>query len=58
MKFPLYQIDVFTSKVFKGNSTLVKQLSQRGGEAVCHLNGDRVEISGSVVKYLEGIINI
>ena len=35
-----------------------KQISQRGGELLCELVGDRVLISGKGVKYLEGRINI
>jgi len=35
-----------------------KQLSNRGGEVRCKLRGERVEISGEAVKYLEGVINI
>ena len=36
----------------------VKQLSQRGGELLCELSGDRVLIHGKAVKYLEGEIII
>ena len=32
MKLLLYQIDAFTSEVFKGNLTSVKYLSKIGGE--------------------------
>lgn len=35
-----------------------KQVSSRGGEVFCKLQGDRVEISGYAVKYLEGSINL
>jgi len=31
-------------------------VSQRGGELFCRLRGDRVEIGGSAVCYLEGEI--
>ena len=34
----------------------VKQLSARGGELTCEIEGDRVFISGKAVKYLEGKI--
>ncbi len=34
------------------------QLSKRGGELFCTLNGDRVEISGKAVKYLQGMIEM
>lgn len=35
-----------------------RQLSQRGGELDCELNGDRVLLSGRCVLYLEGTINL
>lgn len=35
-----------------------KQVSARGGKLFCELQGDRVLISGSAVKYMEGIIDI
>jgi PhzF family phenazine biosynthesis protein len=35
-----------------------KQVSSRGGEVLCELKGDRVLISGSAIKYLEGSIEI
>jgi len=34
------------------------QISKRGGELFCDLRGDRVEIAGRAVKYLEGITHI
>tara|TARA_B100000676_G_scaffold260692_2_gene270545 strand:- start:5776 stop:6579 length:804 start_codon:yes stop_codon:yes gene_type:complete len=34
------------------------QISQRGGELFCELQGERVEIAGRAVKYLEGIAHI
>jgi predicted PhzF superfamily epimerase YddE/YHI9 len=34
------------------------QASRRGGEVVCRLAGDRVELEGSCVFYLEGEIEI
>ncbi len=42
------------------NKTKLKalQLSKRGGELFCTLNGDRVEISGKVIKYLQGTIEV
>lgn len=33
-----------------------KQLSRRGGEIICTLHGNRVEIAGCAVKFLEGKI--
>jgi len=37
---------------------LAKQLSRRGGEVRCVIKGERVEISGEAVKYLEGMIEV
>ena len=34
------------------------QVSDRGGELVCELAGDRVLIAGRAVKYLEGLIEV
>ena len=34
------------------------QASQRGGEIICRLVGDRVELEGSCVFYLEGEVEI
>jgi PhzF family phenazine biosynthesis protein len=34
------------------------QASRRGGEIVCRLNGDRVELEGTCVFYLEGEVEI
>jgi predicted PhzF superfamily epimerase YddE/YHI9 len=34
------------------------QASQRGGEVVCRLMGDRVELEGNCVFYLEGEVEI
>ncbi len=36
----------------------VKQLSARGGELTCEMVGDRVFISGTAIKYMEGKIRI
>jgi PhzF family phenazine biosynthesis protein len=42
-----------------GKTTLrAQQISPRGGELFCELRGDRVEISGRAVKYLEGTIEV
>jgi len=34
------------------------QASQRGGEVICRLVGDRVELEGSCVFFLEGAVEI
>ena len=42
-----------------GRSKLyAKQVSSRGGEVICELQGDRVAIAGTAVKFLQGEINI
>ena len=42
-----------------GKTTLrARQISPRGGELFCELRGDRVEIAGRAVKYLEGEIEV
>ena len=42
-----------------GKPTLhARQTSPRGGELFCELRGDRVEIAGHAVKYLEGTIEV
>lgn len=35
-----------------------RQVSTRGGDLICTMKGDRVEISGSAVTYLKGEINV
>ena len=34
------------------------QASQRGGEVICRLTGDRVELEGGCVFYMEGEVEI
>jgi hypothetical protein len=34
------------------------QVSRRGGEIICRLVGERVELQGSCVFYLEGMVEI
>jgi hypothetical protein len=34
-----------------------RQLSRRGGEIVCEVEGDRVVLTGRAVTYLEGKIS-
>ncbi len=50
------QLVTYWQKVLKKNKFNIKQISQRGGEASCEIKGNRVFISGSAVKYLEGEI--
>jgi len=35
-----------------------RQISKRGGEIACRLEGDRVDLEGRAVKYLEGTIEL
>lgn len=39
-------------------SLRARQVSRRGGELLCSLNKDRVEIKGKAVKYLQGTIEL
>ena len=48
----------YWSQKLDKSSLSAKQLSQRGGDLVCQLNGDRVLISGQAVTYLIGEILI
>jgi PhzF family phenazine biosynthesis protein len=42
-----------------GKTTLrARQISPRGGELFCELRGERVEIAGRAVRYLEGTIEV
>jgi len=40
------------------NELTARQVSQRSGELFCKVGEDRVFITGSAVKYMEGIINL
>ena len=48
----------YWSKQLGKNSLLAKQVSSRGGELKCVLEGDRVIIGGEAVTYLKGFITI
>ena len=48
----------YWSKQLGKNSLLAKQVSSRGGELKCVLEGDRVIIGGEAVTYLNGFITI
>lgn len=52
------QLIVYWNRVTGKEHFSAKQISKRGGEVVCHLRGERVEISGCAVKFLEGMIVI
>jgi PhzF family phenazine biosynthesis protein len=51
-------ITPFWSKRLNKKEIYARQVSARGGELFCEDKGDRVNISGRAVKYLEGKINI
>ncbi len=48
----------YWAKKLAKDSFVVKQLSKRGGTIYCKDLGDKVEISGKVMIYLEGNINV
>jgi hypothetical protein len=53
----------FLLRAARGNSVRPRkarafQASPRGGEVVCRLKGDRVELEGSCVFYLEGEVEL
>ncbi len=52
------QLVTYWSGVLGKNSFSAKQISKRGGEVLCELNGDRCIMKGKAVKYLEGVIKI
>jgi PhzF family phenazine biosynthesis protein len=52
------QLVSYWSEVLGKESFHAKQVSKRGGEVFCTLKGNRVEIAGDGVKYLEGMIVI
>lgn len=47
----------WASKLNK-NVLYAQQISSRGGELECELNGQRVYITGSAVKFLDGTLNV
>lgn len=52
------QLIVYWNRITGKESFSAKQISKRGGEVVCTLRGERVEIAGYAVKFLEGEITI
>lgn len=52
------QLASYWSDKLTKNKLTVKQISSRGGELLCELVGERVNISGSAIKYLQGEITI
>jgi len=52
------QLAPYWSSVLNKTKLNAKQISSRGGKVYCQLKNERVLISGSAVKYLEGHIEI
>ena len=52
------QLVNYWAKELDKNILHAKQVSSRGGEVICRVGKDRVEIVGSAVKYLEGEIEV
>ena len=48
----------YWSKRLKKNLLVARQLSERSGEMWCKQAGDRVQISGNAITYMQGTINI
>jgi hypothetical protein len=48
----------YWQKKLNKNEFHAKQLSEREGDLICSINGDRVHIAGKSVLYLEGDINV
>ncbi|MDF1859481.1 MAG: PhzF family phenazine biosynthesis protein [Verrucomicrobiales bacterium] len=46
----------FWAEVLKTNSLSARQISERGGNVHCHIEGDRISLSGNAVTYLQGRI--
>jgi predicted PhzF superfamily epimerase YddE/YHI9 len=50
------QLTPYWADKLEKNKFSVKQMSERGGELACEIEGNRVFISGKAVKYMEGKI--
>jgi hypothetical protein len=52
----MFQVEAFAARRDKLNKADFRafQASRRGGEILCQLIGDRVELEGSCVFYMEG----
>ncbi len=48
----------YWAEILGKNEMIAKQLSERGGDLICKLIGDRVEISGQAKLYMTGEIEI
>jgi hypothetical protein len=59
VRAPIFQLDAFTTRRFAGNPAAVIVMEAfPGGEIVCRLAGDRVELEGACVFYLEGEVEL
>ena len=52
------QLVPFWAQVYQKNHLKAKQLSKRGGEILCKLENERVEIKGEAILYMKGQIII
>lgn len=52
------ELTPYWSTRFGRNELQARQISKRGGELLCRLNGDRVILAGSAVTYMEATIAI
>lgn len=52
------QLIPYWNHVSSGTDFRAKQVSPRGGEVFCTLKGERIEIAGCAVKFLEGVIEL
>ncbi len=48
----------YWAKVLGKNKLTARQISDRGGDLICELKGDRVELQGHAVSYLSGEIEV
>lgn len=48
----------YWSEKLDKNELIARQISQRGGDLICRMKGDRVEILGHAVTFLSGGINL
>jgi len=46
----------YWGKRLKKEELVAQQISKRGGEVLCHLQGDRIKLSGRAVLYMKGEI--
>ena len=51
------QLTPYWGKKFNKTRLTAKQLSKRGGELVCELDGDRVKIFGKAIKFFEASVS-